>query len=97
MNFMVFANYNEELMQGRPRDAFANYARDRDRHPGVILLHGGTTLADDGETVNGMLMVVEATSLDAARAFVADSPFGQSGLLQGLTVRPWDWMTGRPG
>ena len=96
MHLMVFANYNEELMLQRPGDAFAAYVRDRDRHPDVNLLHGGTTRDDDGKAVNGMLMVVEAPSLDAVRAFVAESPFGQTGLLEDLAVRPWDWMTGRP-
>ena len=97
MHFMIFANYNQGLAPQRPADAFAAYVRQRDRHPDVGLLHGGTTLDDDGGTVNGMLMVVEAPSLEAARAFVAESPFGQSGLLEDLAVRRWDWMTGRPG
>lgn len=97
MHFMVFANYNEELTPQRPRDDFAAYVRDRDRHPDVDLLHGGTTLDDDGETVNGLLLVVEAPSLGAARAFVAESPYGQAGLLADADVRPWNWMTGRPG
>ena len=97
MHFMVFANYNAKLVSQRPGDAFAAYMRDRDRHPDVDLLHGGTTLDDDGATVNGMLIVVQASSLEAVRAFVAESPFGRTGLLKDLVVRPWDWMTGRPG
>ena len=97
MHFMVFANFNEERTPQRPEDAFAAYVRDRDRHPDVKLLHGGPTRDDGGEAVNGMLMVVEAPSIDAVRAFVAESPFGQTGLLDALTVRPWEWMTGRPG
>lgn len=68
MYFVVFANYDEKQVQGRPKDDMAEYARDRDRHPGVTLLHGGTTLSDDGEAVDGMLMVVEADSLRAVRA-----------------------------
>lgn len=96
MHFMVFANFKEEMVPQREKDAFAAYVRDRDRHPDVTLLHGGPTL-DDGETVNGMLLVVDAPSLDAVRAFVAESPFSQTGLLEDLAVRRWDWMTGRPG
>ena len=64
--------------------------------PTWTLLHGGTTLDDDGETVNGLLLVVEAPSLGAARAFVAESPYGRAGLLADADVRPWNWMTGRP-
>ena len=97
MHFMIFANFNKELMPQRPGDAFAAYVRELARHPDVNLLHGGPTQDDNGEA-NGTLMVVEAPSIDAARAFVAESPFGQTrGLLEDLTVRSWDWMTGRPG
>lgn len=87
------------MKQAREResDAFTAYLQDRGRHPDVLVHQGGPTLGDDGETVNGLLLVVEAPSLDAARAFVADSPYGQAGLLTECHVRPWSWLTGRPG
>ena len=97
MHFMVFANYNQDLMPQRPEDAFAAYLHDRGRHPDVTLQHGGTTLNDDGETVNGLLLVVEAPSIGAVRAFVAESPYGEAGLLAKADIRPWNWITGRPG
>ena len=59
--------------------------------------NGGPTLAEDGESIIGLLLTVEAPSREAVRAFMADSPFGRAGVIADLEVRQWDWMTGRPG
>ena len=98
MAFVVFATYREAVGQQRTRlaDAFADYVHDLSRHPDVVVRHGGPTLGDDGETVNGLLLVVEAPSLGAARAFVSDSPYGQANLFAESHVRQWNWLTGRP-
>ncbi len=63
----------------------------------VVDNHGGPTLGDDGETADGLVLVVEATSPDAVRAFVAGSPYGATGFLAETRVRRWDRLTGRPG
>ena len=94
MHYMVFASFKGEQ---RPIDAFVAYLNDRDGHPDVILHHAGPTLDDDGETINGLLLVIEASSLGAARTFVDESPHGRTGALEETVVRPWNWMTGRPG
>ena len=98
MYCVVFATVKEEMKQMRKQhsDAFAAYLRDDNQHPGVSVHQGGPTFDDDGETVNGLCLAVETPSLDAARAFVADSPYGQSNLLEESHVRPWNWLTGRP-
>ena len=99
MHFMVLATFIEdtERVRERPADAFGAYLHDQSRHPDVIVHHGGPTLGDDGETADGVLLVVEAPSLGAARALVADSPYGEAGLLAEIRVRAWSWLTGRPG
>ena len=73
MYFVVFATHREGMGQERLRlrDGFAAYLHDHPDHPDVIVHHGGPTLGDDGETVNGLLLAVEAPSLEAAGAFVA--------------------------
>ena len=98
MYFAVFVTHKEGTgpERTRLRDGFAAYLRDHADHPDVVVHHGGPTLGDDGE-INGLLLAVEAPSLEAARAFVADSPYGQAGLFAESHVRPWDWLTGRPG
>ena len=99
MHFVVRAIYTEDTgrVRERPADMFAAYLHDTARHPDVIVHHGGPTLGDDGETADGLVLVVEAPSPDAVRAFVAGSPYGAAGLLAETRVRRWSWLTGRPG
>ena len=98
MHFAIFATVKEGKGQARQglSGEFTSYLGDQGSHPGVTLLHGGPTLADDGETVNGLMQVVEAPSLEAARKFIADSPYGQADLFAECHVRPWNWLTGSP-
>jgi len=44
-----------------------------------------------------LLLVLEAPSLDAARAFLADSPYAEAGIFAHSHIRAWNWLTGRPG
>lgn len=98
MYFVVFATLRENAGPQRLSlyDAFGAYLRDPSRHPGVIVVQGGPTVDEDGETVNGLLLVVEAPSLAAARAFVSDSPYAQADLFAESHVRAWSWSRGRP-
>ena len=77
-------------------DTIRAYLHEHPEHPEVSLHQAGPTLADDGATINGSLLVVEAPSLEAVRAFVADHPLNKAGHLADCQVRPWDWRTGRP-
>lgn len=98
MYFAVFTTNKPGVSQRRSElyDAFAAYLRDHPDHPDVVYHHGGPTLADNGEDVNGTLLLIEALSLEAARSFVADSPYAKAGLIAESQVRQWDWTTGRP-
>ena len=58
---------------------------------------GGPTLAEDGTSIVGLLLTVEAPSRGEAQAFMADSPYGKANLFADLQIRQWDWMTGHPG
>ena len=84
-------------LRSETREAFRAYLRSHAAHPGVVVHHGGPTLADDGESIVGLLLVLEAPSLDSARAFLDDSPYGKAGLFAECVLREWDWRTGRPG
>ena len=79
------------------QDSFIAYLRDHPGHPEVTVHEGGPMLAEDGESIVGLLLVVEAPSHGAAQAFAAESPFGRAEIFADLTVRQWDWRTGRPG
>ena len=84
-------------VRSETRDTFRAYLRDHPAHPEVVVHHAGPTLADDGESIVGLLLVMEAPSLDEARAFVADSPFAKADIFAESQVCIWDWTTGRPG
>ncbi len=47
---------------------------------GDTLVFAGPFTEADGETMNGSLIVIEAASLDAARAIAAGDPFAKAGL-----------------
>ena len=98
MYYAVFVTHKPDMSQTRSDlyDAFAAYLRDHPGHPDVTYHHGGPTLADNGEDVNGSLLVIQAPSIEAARAFVADSPYAKAGIFAESQVRRWDWTTGRP-
>ena len=98
MYFAIFATDKPGTADVRSKhaQAFHEYLHDHPDHPEVVLHHGGRILADDAETPIGLQLAIEAPSLEAARAFVADSPYGRADLFAELHVRPWNWITGRP-
>ena len=61
-----------------------------------ILVLAGPFMTDDGETMNGSLIVIEATSLDAARTIAAGDPFAKAGLFASVEIRPWLWTMNNP-
>ena len=77
--------------------AFIDYLRDHPEHPGVVVHNAGPTLSDDSEAIVGLLLIVDAPSLEAAGAFLADSPYGKADIFADVQIRPWEWRTGRPG
>ncbi|MCY3600248.1 MAG: YciI family protein [Gemmatimonadetes bacterium] len=78
------------------RASFMEYLRSHPAHPDVVVHHGGPTLGDDGESIVGRLIVMEAPSVEAASAFLADSPFARANVFAECHVHAWDWTTGRP-
>lgn len=99
MYCVVFGTHKPGRVQtgNELQNAFADYLSNHPDHSGVVVQHGGPTLSDDSETPVGTVLIVEAPSLEAARAFVADSPYGKADVFAESVVRPLDWRTGRPG
>jgi len=58
---------------------------------GETLVFAGPFLMEDGATMNGSLIVIEVTSLDAARKIAAGDPFAKAGLFAAVEIRPWLW------
>ncbi len=63
---------------------------------GDALKFAGPFTQEDGETMNGSLIVVEAPSLQAARDIAGGDPFAKAGLFASVEIRPWLWSIGKP-
>ncbi|NBC88207.1 MAG: hypothetical protein GVX90_01695 [Alphaproteobacteria bacterium] len=58
------------------------------------IVSAGPLLGDDGSTPVGSLLIVEAESLDAARAMMEADPYAKAGLFEWINVYPWRWVLG---
>jgi uncharacterized protein len=56
----------------------------------------GPFLSDDGQTMIGSLIILEAADMPAARAFAAGDPYALAGLFQSVDIKPWRWVVGAP-
>jgi uncharacterized protein YciI len=63
---------------------------------GDTLLFAGPFTEEDGETMNGSLLVVEAPSISAAREIAAADPFAKADLFASVDIRPWLWTINNP-
>ena len=63
---------------------------------GETLIFAGPFTEEDGATMNGSLVVIEASSLDAAREIAAGDPFAKAGLFASVDIRPWLWTINAP-
>ena len=73
----------ENLRLANRQDHLA-YARES----GMVTL-GGPFLAEDGETMIGSLIIIEAPDRAAAEAFVDKDPYMRAGLFEHVEIRPW--------
>ena len=98
MYIAAFITHKPEAAQVRSesQEAFRSYLRAHPAHPDVVVHHAGPTLADDGESIVGLLLAMEAPSLDVVRAFLDDSPYAKADVFAQCELREWDWITGRP-
>ena len=96
--FAVFATDRpgSGALRAEIRERHRRYLRTPDGHDVVVRL-GGPTLEEASGDMNGTLLVVEAASIDAVRAFVADDPYSRAGLFAAVEIRPWRWGLGNPG
>lgn len=97
MHAVIFATDRPGTVELRlaTRPEHRQYLREHAAHA-VTVCFAGPTLASDGVTMNGSLIVVEAASLEAVRAFAADDPYQRAGLFAAVEIRPWNWTLGAP-
>jgi len=65
-----------------------------DEHRTHFRKAGGPMTTDSGDAQCGSLIVYEADTIDAARAFIEADPYTRAGLFEQITVRRWQWMSG---
>ena len=53
------------------------------------LYTAGPTLDDDGQGMNGSLLIVDFPDRAAAEAFAAADPYAQAGLFESVVIKPW--------
>ncbi|BAQ15839.1 YciI family protein [Methyloceanibacter caenitepidi] len=63
---------------------------------GDTLKFAGPFTAEDGETMTGSLVVIEAASLADAKTIADGDPFAKAGLFASVDIRPWKWSLGKP-
>lgn len=97
MYFVIFATDKPGAEQTRAeaRPRHREYLRNPGDHAVKVRL-GGPTLTEDGERMNGTLLVVEAERIEDVRAFLAGDPYSRASLFESVTVRPWNWGIGKP-
>lgn len=49
----------------------------------------GPTQTEDGQAMNGSLLVMEFADLAAAQAFAKNDPYHKAGLFESVVIRPW--------
>ncbi len=49
----------------------------------------GPTLTDDGEGMDGSVLLMDFPDRAAAKAFTANDPYNQAGLFASVTVKRW--------
>ena len=96
MYFAVIARdkAGQAELRNRLRPEHRAWLRAPGEHPVVVRL-GGPLLGPDG-AMDGTLLVVEAASMDAVQAFLAEDPYCRNQLFQDLEVRQWQWGLGQP-
>jgi uncharacterized protein len=63
-------------------------------HARLTVALAGPLLADDGNTMIGSLIVVDAPDQEVVRRFSRDDPFKKAGLFETTTIRRWEWTYG---
>jgi uncharacterized protein len=90
MLFAVWASDRPGASADRLRVREAHRARLRDPAPhNLKVVLAGPTLASDGQTMNGTMLVVEAAGAAAVQAFVDEDPYTLAGVYAQIEIRPW--------
>lgn len=87
MLFALFCTDKEDYLDVRldNRPAHLEYLKAL----GDKLVFAGPTFAEDGETMNGGLIVVDMADHTEVEAFAANDPYAAAKLFETVIIRPW--------
>lgn len=87
MLFAIFCTDKEDYLDVRMdnRPAHVDYLKAQ----GDKLIFAGPTLAEDGETMNGSLIVVDFDTLEQVQDFASNDPYAQAKLFDSVEIRAW--------
>lgn len=87
MLFAIFCTDKEDYLDVRldNRPAHVEYLKAQ----GDKLIFAGPTIAEDGETMNGSLIVVDFDGLEQAQDFASNDPYAQAKLFDSVAIRAW--------
>lgn len=83
-------NSNALRMEIRPR-----HLAYIEAHRAMIKL-AGPFVGEDGQTMVGSMLIIEAADLAAAKSFAANDPYALGGLFAHTELRPWKWTLNAP-
>jgi len=88
MMFAIFCTDKDDYLDVRldNRPAHVEYLKSL----GAKLMFAGPTLADDGETMNGSLIVVDFDNLEQAQEFASNDPYTKAKLFDNVAIRAWN-------
>lgn len=94
MLFAILCNDKADHLQLRldTRPAHLDYLKSL----GGKIKFGGPFLAEAGQKPVGSMLVVEAETIEEARAIAAADPYALAGLFETVSVRPWNWVINKP-
>jgi len=94
MHFVAicFDKPNSEEIRLAHRAAHLDYLRANAK----TIKSCGPFLADDGESMVGSMLIVEAESRAQVDAILAQDPYRKAGLFGSIDVRGWRWVIGVP-
>lgn len=83
-------------------DSQALRLANRAAHLDYLRLHAsairvcGPFVGDDGTTMTGSMLIIEADDRAAVDAILDKDPYRQAGLFSAIDVRGWRWVVGSP-
>ncbi len=90
MLYAVWASDVPGTGDERLRVREAHRARLRAPAPHAVqVLQAGVTLDEDTQAMNGTLLIIQAESIAAVRAFVDGDPYVAAGVYASIEIRPW--------